>query len=341
MRLSVPGVRIADVETCNFGLMQSYDTEALLRAARPADAERLLGSPACRRLLAELGVERRYLTHVPGQPPERGRLNALDLARSAVERLISRRGSALEWLDAVVFASTSNPNPCNSQAALLAGELGLGGSCMDLKAGCSGGLLAVMQGALLIQAGCERVLVVMAENLSQFTPPEDLRMLCTVGDGPACVLLERAPGPGFLPVIHGTHAGRCSGMTIREPFPPASGDARYVYEFADTTATARFLHDAWHSVLDETLNAAGIAPEELAFAAVHQTHAAQVQSLAVALGLCAERVPIVVDGFGNMGTPTVAVALARVHPMLRPGSRYLLQAVGGGISWCGIVAEHG
>ena len=36
----------------------------------------------------------------------------------------------------------------------------------------------------------------------------------------------------------------------------------------------------------------------------------------------------------------IAVALAGIHSRLLPGDRILLQAVGGGVSWCAIVAEH-
>lgn len=340
MRLSARGVRIADVETCDFGLIPEYDTESLLRAARPDDAERYLTSAASRRLISELGVERRRLTHVPGQPAVSGRLTAFDLARSAVQRLKARRADALDKLDAVIFVSTSNPNPCNSQAALLAGELGLTGSCMDVKAGCSSGVLGLMQAALLIHSGCERVLVVMAENLSQFAPPDDLRMLLTVGDGAACVLLERAAGPGFLAMIHGTHAELADTMTVRTPFPPVSAEARYVYEFSDTTAAADFLRQRWASVFVEALGAAGVERDDLACALLHQTHVTQVRTLAAGFGLCADRVPVVVDRLGNMGTPTFAVALAHAHASLRQGERYLLQAVGGGVTWCAIVAEH-
>ena len=91
MQLEIPGVRIVDVETCDFGLMRRLDTAALLRAARPTDGARYLASPVARRLVAELGVERRYLTHVPGQPVRPGRLNAFDLAQSALGRLAARR----------------------------------------------------------------------------------------------------------------------------------------------------------------------------------------------------------------------------------------------------------
>lgn len=61
-----------------------------------------------------------------------------------MQRLQARRPAELERLDAIIFVSTSNPNPCNSQAALLAERCGLPGSCMDLKAGCSGGLLGLL-----------------------------------------------------------------------------------------------------------------------------------------------------------------------------------------------------
>jgi 3-oxoacyl-[acyl-carrier-protein] synthase III len=340
MRLEAAGVRIADVETCDFGLMPAYDTAALLRAARPADAARYLGSAAARGLMAELGVECRHLTQVPGQAPAPGRLNAFDLARSAVTRLQARRANDLAHLDALIFVSTSNPNPCNSQAALLAEACGLTASCLDLKAGCSGGVLGLVQGALLIRAGCARVLVVMAENLSQFTPPEDLRMLLTVGDGAACVLLERAPGPGFLAMLHGTEPALAGTMTVRTPFPPAAADARYVYEFGGVPAAAAFVHARWRTLFADSLAAAGLARDDLACAVFHQTHAAQLRDLMADLGLDPARVPAVIRERGNMGTPTFAVALARVHAGLRPGERYLLQAVGGGVSWCAIVAEH-
>jgi len=340
MRLEAPGVRIADVETCDFGLLRRYDTPALLRAAMPERAAAWLTSAAARRLIAELGVAQRHLTQIPGQAPAPARLTALELARSAVTRLRARRAAELERLDALIFVSTSNPNPCNSQAALLAGELGLAGSCLDLKAGCSSGVLGLMQGGLLIRTGCERVLVVMAENLSQLTPAEEPRMLLTVGDGAACVLLERAAGPGFVAMVHGTASRFAHTMTVRTSFPPPAPDARYVYELCDVTAGREFLRDTWRAVFHECLAAAGVRANDLAQVVLHQTHGAQVDGLVHDLGLDPARVPRVIGEYGNMGTPTFAVALARSYPALRPGDRYLLQAVGGGVSWCAIVAEH-
>jgi 3-oxoacyl-[acyl-carrier-protein] synthase III len=340
MQLEAPGVRIADVETCDFDLMPAYDTPELLRRALPGQSQRYLRSATSRRLLAELGVERRYLTSMPGATPDPGRLNAIDLGWSAVERLRARRGAELECLDALIFVSTSNPNPCNSQAALLAERCGLRATCMDLKAGCSGGVLGLVQAALLIRSGCQRVLVVMAENLSQFVPPEDLRMLATVGDGAACVLLERAPGPGFLAMVHGTEPALAGTMKISAPFPPPSSDARYVYEFSQTREAVEFQGAKWRSLFRETLAASGTEAGELAVAAFHQTHRGQVRDLVADLRLDPCRVPNIVEEYGNMGTPTVAIALARALGGIQPGQRYLLQAVGGGVSWCAIVAEH-
>jgi len=341
MRLEAPGVRIVDVETCDFEQLPAYDTAAVLQAACPDDAARYLTSAASRQLIGQLGVSRRFLTQLPGTPPRADRLNALDLARSAVERLQARRPHELRQLDALIFVSTSNPNPCNSQAALLAERCGIRASCMDIKAGCSGGVLGLMQAALLLRGGCKRVLVVMAENLSQFTPPDDLRMLLTVGDGAACILLERtANGPGFQTMIHGSEPALAGTMTVASRFPPINGDARYLYEFHDTNGTAEFLRARWRSLFCESLASAGIARDGIAYAVFHQTHAAQMDGLIADLQLDPAGVPVVVGDYGNMGTPTFAVALARVHAKLQRGERYLLQAVGGGVSWCAIVAEH-
>jgi 3-oxoacyl-[acyl-carrier-protein] synthase-3 len=339
MRLEAPGVRVADVETCDFGLMPAWDTESVLRAAQPLEWRRYLTSSVSLKLIGELGVERRHLTHVPGCAPDPARLTAIDLARSAIERIRVRRAAELASLDALIFVSTSNPNPCNSQAALLAADLGLVASCFDLKAGCSGGVLGLMQAALLIRAGCERVLVVMAETLSQLTPVDDLRMLLTVGDGAACVLLERCDGPGFLGMIHGSAPRYARTMQVRESFPPSRGDARYAFEFLETRGASEFLAEEWCALYQENLQATGLVPGDLSQLFLHQTHRQQVDRLGKAFG--ARRLTRVVEEHGNMGTPTFAVAMARSFHELLPGERFLMQAVGGGISWCSIVAEHG
>ena len=340
MRLSVPGVRIAAVETCDYGLMASYDTPSLLRLACPVMGERYAESAVSRRFIAELGVERRYLTHVPGLAPDTGRLTAIDLARSAVERLRARRPRALDGLDALIFVSTSNPNPCNCQAALLADRLGLTASCLDLKSGCSAGVLALAQAALLVDAGCERVLVVMAENLSQLTPADDLRALLTVGDGAACVLVERCEGRGFLSALHGTAPEFAGAMAVRTPFPPARDGAHYVYEVSDTHAARAFLHERWRALFRDSVEAAGIRAGDLAQCFFHQTHGGQIEALVSDLGIDPARVARVLHDHGNMGSPTFAVAMAKAFEQIAPGQRYLLAAVGGGVSWGAIVAEH-
>ena len=340
MRLNAPDVAITDVETCDFSLLPSYDTETVLRTALPESWQRYFESSSAARLIAELGVRQRHLTHLPGQPPDPSRLNAFDLARSAVARLQTRRARELEHLDALIFVSTSNPNPCNSQAALLAEEFGLTTSCLDLKAGCSGGVLGLIQGALLLGAGCERVLVVMAENLSQLTPIDDVRMLLTVGDGAACVLLEKKKGPGFRSMIHGTAPEFAGTVAVRTPFPPAAPDASYLYQFKQSNRAREFLHAQWRRLYRESLASAGIADHDLAYWFIHQTHAAQLDGLVADLGVPAASTVDIVRSHGNMGTPTFAVAMAHAFATLKPGEKYLMQAVGGGMSWCAILAEH-
>ncbi len=340
MRLAAPDVRIADVATCDFELMPSHDTASVLRTARPDDWERCLEATMSRGMLRDLGVERRYLTHLPGSRPDPRRLTAYELACSAVARLQMRRRTDLAHLDAIIFVSTSNPHPCNSQAAMLAGDFGLGGSCLDLKAGCSSGILGLQKGALMIQGGADRVLVVMAENLSHLTPPDDLRMLLTVGDGAACVLLERSAGPGFVTMLHGTAARHARAMAVVPTFPPVQVDTEYAYRVKDAVTVAPVLRERWRGVFHEALAEARLSPSALAHWFFHQTHRAQVDDLLQDLGVPAGRTVRTIETYGNMGTPTVMVGLAERFARIGAGERYLLQAVGGGVSWAAIVAEH-
>jgi len=340
MELSVPDVRIVDVETCDFSLMDSHGSEALLQAAYPLDWQRYLESELSRRMVDALGVQSRFLTQVPGRAPSPGRLTSFDLARSAARRMVARRPYELARLDALIYVSTSNPNPCNSQAALLSEELGIRPSCMDLKAGCSSGVFGLAQAALLLSAGCERVLVVMAENLSQLTAPDDLRMLLTVGDGAACILMDRHRGPGFLSVMHGSEPRFASAMKVPAPFPPTSTDTVYQYRLQDANEAGAFLRDKWRSLFRDVLSSAGVEPGEISHWFFHQTHGAQVDELLEDLDMSPSTMVRVVDRYGNMGTPTFAVAMSQRFHAMRPGQKFLMQAVGGGISWCAIVAEH-
>jgi 3-oxoacyl-[acyl-carrier-protein] synthase III len=128
-------------------------------------------------------------------------------------------------------------------------------------------------------------------------------------------------------------------MTVRTPFPPPS-PAALSLSSAIRPHAGEFLHARWRSLYGESLEAAGIQGDDLAQCFVHQTHRGQVEGLLADLRIPASRLDNVVCRYGNMGTPTFAVALARRFAGLRPGEKYLMQAVGGGISWCAIVAEH-
>jgi 3-oxoacyl-[acyl-carrier-protein] synthase-3 len=340
MELSAADVAIVDVTTCDFSMVPRYSTDGVLDACLGDDADRYRGSAAARQLIADKGVCQRHLTHLPGQLPHPGRLNALDLARSAARRMMRRHPAALARLDAIIFVSTSNPNPCNSQAALVARDLGITASCLDLKAGCSAGVLGIMQAALLIGAGCRRVLVVASENLSHLVPRDDLRMLLSTGDGAACILLERRAGPGFLAMAHGTAVEHAHAVTLDATFPPVGPDDRFALRVQDATAAATCIDEHWRSALDTTLRMAALGAGDLAQCFVHQAHRGRRDAFLAEYGIGGDRCVDVLADHGNAGSATFAIAMARRFAVLRPGERYLMQAVGGGISWCAIIAEH-
>lgn len=343
MDIEVKDVALMGVGLCDYAGVGSYSTAQVLQSMYAEGARRYLDSAVSVRMLAEIGVDHRRLTHLVGQPRAAGEGNAFELAVSAVEDLLTRLPQARPLIEAVIYVSVSSVFPTTTTAALLAERLQLSASCLDLKSGCSGGVLGLVLGAQLVQQGCKRVLVVMAENLSKFSPPDDLRMGVSVGDGAACVLLGRKEGAGFRAVHHGTDPKFIRSITIPTTYPPAAGEpiGPDCYQFSEVNQTARFLRLKWIESFERPCRNAGLKPEDFRYYLSHQTTVGNYQGITQALGIAEPQQVQVLRDHGNMGSPTFAVALAQVFDRLNKGDLLALQAVGGGVSWCTVLVEHG
>ena len=96
--------------------------------------DRLLGF-----ITKKMGIQKRYYA-----PME---INALDLAREALSKLMQAQPSLKDEAEFLIFACISSPMPTTCVSSFLASENGLDQiSCFDLKSGCSTGVLAMQMG---------------------------------------------------------------------------------------------------------------------------------------------------------------------------------------------------
>ena len=259
-----------------------------------------------------------------------------DLALKAAERAIEAAGIDSGDIDLIVVATTTPDRVFPSTACILQAKLGIANACpaFDVQAVCSGFVYALATADNFIRAGQARTaLVVGAETLSRITDWTDRSNCILWGDGAGAVVLEASAEPGII-ATHLHADGRYQdllfvdgGVSLRKEggcYMRMSGNA--VFKMAVNTLDA---------IVDETLEANGLAKDDIDWLVPHQANIRIIQATARKLGLSMERVVVTVDRHGNTSAASIPLALdAAVRDgRIRRGELVLMEAFGGGFTW--------
>jgi 3-oxoacyl-[acyl-carrier-protein] synthase-3 len=259
-----------------------------------------------------------------------------DLALKAAERAIEAADIDSGDIDLIVVATTTPDRVFPSTACILQAKLGIANACpaFDVQAVCSGFVYALATADNFIRAGQARTaLVVGAETLSRITDWTDRSNCILWGDGAGAVVLEASAEPGII-ATHLHADGRYQdllfvdgGVSLRKEggcYMRMSGNA--VFKMAVNTLDA---------IVDETLEANGLAKDDIDWLVPHQANIRIIQATARKLGLGMERVVVTVDRHGNTSAASIPLALdAAVRDgRIRRGELVLMEAFGGGFTW--------
>jgi 3-oxoacyl-[acyl-carrier-protein] synthase-3 len=163
-------------------------------------------------------VERRVL-----QPGE----TALSIQTVAARDALAAAGIAPGDVDLTIASTFYSDGLDVGNAAFLARDLGLGGTCFNHESGCSSSISAFQVACGLVRAGMyERVLVVVATSYSHVLDLED-SVAWFVGDGAgAFVVGELPPGEGLLGA-RSVHTAETCGIFYTELVDdPVAGPVR-------------------------------------------------------------------------------------------------------------------
>jgi 3-oxoacyl-[acyl-carrier-protein] synthase-3 len=271
-----------------------------------------------------------------------------DLAVEAGHRALKSANLPLEpgAVDAVVVATTTPDHPCPATAPQVAARLGLGtAAAYDVAAVCSGFIYALATASAQIIAGqARRVLVIGAETYSTILNPADRTTSVIFGDGAGAVVLAAVPDadrPGvLLGVDLGSDGSRQDLIMIpgggsRERATPGEPDPQDRYftmqgkkVFAEAVSR---MGDSSSALLERI----GWPTSSVDHLVGHQANIRILKALAQRLGLPEERAVVNVDRVGNTSAASVPLALsdAAAAGTLATGSRVLLTAFGGGLTW--------
>jgi 3-oxoacyl-[acyl-carrier-protein] synthase III len=261
-----------------------------------------------------------------------------DLALQASLRALQAAGCAPDDIDLIIVATSTPDQVFPSTACLLQNKLGNRTAvAFDVQAVCSGFVYALTLAEKFIRSGSHRrALVVGAEVFSRILDWEDRGTCVLFGDGAGAVVLEASNEPGILSSV--LHADGHYHDILSVPGQVCNGgvsgklqmDGQAVFMFA-----VRVLGDTAVELMD----AAGLPMSALDWLVPHQANIRILQSTARRLDLPMEKVVVTVAEHGNTSAASVPLALdAAVRDgRIRAGQNVMLEAVGGGFTWGGVL----
>lgn len=267
-----------------------------------------------------------------------------DLAVLAARECLQRAGVQADQLDGIICATITGDHVMPATANIIQHKIGARRAWgYDLLNACNGFLAALNTAAAFVEAGrAERILVVGGDLMSSLVDFRDRNTCVLFGDGCGAVLVEAGPGDGRGLIGFEMHS---DGGSAADLIVPCSGSA--LPATADALARGeQFLKQNGKAVFQQAvrrmaevstslLDGLGLTSADIDLLVPHQANLRIIQPTAERLGVPMEKVVVNIDRVANTtaGTIPLALADAEANGRLHPGTRILLVAFGGGLTW--------
>jgi 3-oxoacyl-[acyl-carrier-protein] synthase-3 len=275
---------------------------------------------------------------------------ASDLAVRATQRLFHDFDIDPQSIDFVLLCTQTPDYPLPTTACLLQTRLGLRTNvgALDFNLGCSGYVYGLSLADGLIRSGAaKRVLLLTAETYSKYIHPGDRSLRTIFGDGAAATLVEAADEPTLWAFQFGTDGTGADTLLVTKGGARPAEQAhkprhRQRWESAlymDGPSLINFTVAAIPQLVADILAAAKLTDKDIQFYLFHQATLKMLQQLRERMGVSEERLPMVLEGYGNTVSSTIPILIEtlRRDGRLKRGMRNMLVGFGVGWSWAGCI----
>lgn len=268
------------------------------------------------------------------------------MSAEAARRAMENAGVTAEEIDLIIVGTVSADHVTPSCACEVQALIGAKNAvAFDINAACAGFMFALNIANAYLQTGVYRTALILgAETLSKIMDWNDRSTCVLFGDGAGAAVVRAEEEAGLLAFDQGSDGVKggvlaCRGRSNNNPLVQTSKELEYVhmdgqevYKFAVTAVP--------HSLL-KTIQAAGLAVEEIDYFALHQANIRILQSVAKRLKVAEEKFPISLDHCGNISAASVPILLDEMNRkgILQPGMKIALSGFGGGLTWASAVIE--
>jgi 3-oxoacyl-[acyl-carrier-protein] synthase-3 len=275
---------------------------------------------------------------------------ASDLGYEAAKEALANAGLTPADIELIIVATITPDMYFPSTACNIQAKLGAQCGAFDLAAACSGFPYAVAVAEGFVRSGIYRhVLVVGSEVLSGFVDWKDRATCVLFGDGAGAAVvsrLEKKHGHGIITSYLGSDGNQAELLKIPgggSAHPPSEETVRNGMHFLKMQGSELFkiAVRTMEEAVYEVLRRANMKVEEIDCLIPHQANHRILKAVAERLQMPMEKVFINVDRYGNMSSASTAIALYEAVKFghIKEGSRVVLVAFGGGLTWASTVIK--
>jgi len=327
-KVKIPAPRIAGISTC----VPAHRFDNLKDTTEFSEDE-------VRKVVAMAGVSARHTAD--------DSICSSDLCFAAAKALLEKLNWATDSIDALIMVTQTPDYFLPSTACVLHERLGLPDQCaaFDLGQGCSGYPYGLWMATMMLSCDLNRVLLLHGETPSRFAAESDRSVSLLFGDAGSATALETAEretedewsfvlqtdGRGYNDLI-------IEGGGFRNRF---CTEVEKNHVHMNGANIFNFTIKRVPPLISDTLELAGVTQEEMDYFVFHQSNRFIMKHLAQKMKLPAEKVPIILDEYGNAGGPSVPLTITR-GKLERPVDRALkliLVGYGVGLSWASALVE--
>ena len=261
-----------------------------------------------------------------------------DLCVNAARAALKKAGVSPAEIGAGIVATVSADTVVPSAACMLQKALGLPEDtpCFDLNAACTGFVYARHTMECLLNASPRPFgLVVGAEALSRVVDWTDRSTCILFGDGAGAAVVECRPG---WPSISAVLGSRGDDTLLRLP---GVGSREKQLLTMEGTKVFKFAVEAVPACINSILEKTGLSTDDIDFFVFHQANARIIDLAVRRYRIPPEKYYKNIQCYGNTAAASVPLVLSELEEQGRigPGSRMLVVAFGGGLTWGGALLE--
>lgn len=268
-----------------------------------------------------------------------------DLAVAAAHKAMAHAGIDASQLDLIVIATTTPDDTFPSTATTVQRKLAAANAfAFDVQAVCAGFVYALtVAESMMLAQKAKTALVIGAESFTKLLDWEDRGTCVLFGDGAGAVILESSDTDKEFGILASRlHSdGNYRDILYVDGGPSATGDVGHVR--MEGREVFRHAVEKLSSVMDEVIEDAGLAAEDVDWLVPHQANLRIINGMQKKLNLPADRVVRTVHKHANTSAASIPLALSEaVHDgRIKSGDLLALEAIGGGLAWGASLVRFG